>query len=373
MAQLKVKQISDFVTAVGGIHDATVGTAAVTAISTAKSDALSSAYSADVVAKSEAIASAVSQAEAKDVSRASTAVVNISTAKSEAIASAVSQAEAKDVSRASTAVVNISTAKSEAISAAYSADVTVLSDAKVYSDIQKGRIDALLLNSTEALDTFTEIERFITSLETSDVAGLSAALSTAVSNDAVHASAIALNTAKVGITTAQSNAIVANSAKVGITSEQSDAIVANSAKKGITEEQALAIEANSAKVGITTEQSTAIAANSAKVGITTAQSTAISTNSSNISALAGRVTTLEGLDVVQQVGAFVDARNFALDKSVSTSDNNITVFINGLQIHEFVEGVADGYTTANGKQFLLTGLGYNLEANDHVIVLGVLA
>ena len=161
MAQLKVKQISDFVTAVGGIHDATVGTAAVTAISTAKSDALSSAYSADVVAKSEAIASAVSQAEAKDVSRASTAVVNISTA------------------------------KSEAISAAYSADVTVLSDAKVYSDIQKGRIDALLLNSTEALDTFTEIERFITSLETSDVAGLSAALSTAVSNDAVHASAIA--------------------------------------------------------------------------------------------------------------------------------------------------------------------------------------
>ena len=282
-----------------------------------------------------------------------------------------------------------------------------MSDAKVYSDIQKGRIDALLLNSTEALDTFTEIERFITSLETSDVAGLSAALSTAVSNDAVHASAIALNTAKVGITTAQSNAIVANSAKVGITSEQSDAIVANSAKKGITEEQALAIEANSAKVGITTEQSTAIAANSAKVGITTeqsdaivansakvgitteqstaiaansakvgittAQSTAISTNSSNISALAGRVTTLEGLDVVQQVGAFVDARNFALEQTVSTSDNNITVFINGLQIHEFVEGVADGYTTANGKQFLLTGLGYNLEANDHVIVLGVLA
>jgi hypothetical protein len=197
MAQLKVKQISDFVTAVGTIHNATVGTANATAIANAKSEALVSAYSADVVAKSEAIASAVSQAEAKDVSRASTAVVNISTAKSEAIASAVSQAEAKDVSRASTAVVNISTAKSEAISAAVLADVTVLSSAKAYSDIQKGRIDTLLSGSTAALDTFKEIEGFITSLDTADVAGLSTALSTAVSNDAVHASGISANSTAI--------------------------------------------------------------------------------------------------------------------------------------------------------------------------------
>ena len=38
MAQLKVKQISDFVSAVGSIHDATVGTAAGTAIAGVQSD-----------------------------------------------------------------------------------------------------------------------------------------------------------------------------------------------------------------------------------------------------------------------------------------------------------------------------------------------
>ena len=61
--------------------------------------------------------------------------------------------------------------------------------------------------------------------------------------------AIALNTAKVGISTAQADAIVANSAKTGITFAQADAIVANSAKTGITVQQANAIVANTAKLG----------------------------------------------------------------------------------------------------------------------------
>ena len=189
MAQLKVKQISDFVSAVESKVNSIVGTANVSAIS---------------VAKSEAIASA----EAKDVLRASTAVVNISTAKSEAIASA----EAKDVLRASTAVVNISTAKSEAIASASTADIVILSSAKkyaddqdvlalssakAYSDIQRDRIDALLLNSDEALDTFAEIKSFVDGLDTADVAGLSAALSTAVSNDEVHAAGISANSTAI--------------------------------------------------------------------------------------------------------------------------------------------------------------------------------
>ena len=49
--------------------------------------------------------------------------------------------------------------------------------------------------------------------------------------------AIAANTAKVGITTSQANAITANTAKVGITTSQADAIVANTAKVGITTSQ----------------------------------------------------------------------------------------------------------------------------------------
>jgi hypothetical protein len=62
--------------------------------------------------------------------------------------------------------------------------------------------------------------------------------------------AVALNTAKTGITTAQSNAITANTAKVGITTAQSNAITANSAKIGISTAQSNAITANTEKVGI---------------------------------------------------------------------------------------------------------------------------
>tara|TARA_R110002012_G_C11646405_1_gene611062 strand:- start:128 stop:1258 length:1131 start_codon:yes stop_codon:yes gene_type:complete len=68
--------------------------------------------------------------------------------------------------------------------------------------------------------------------------------------------AIAANTAKVGITTSQANAITANTAKVGITTSQANAITANTAKVGITTSQANAIVANTAKVGITTSQIT---------------------------------------------------------------------------------------------------------------------
>ena len=77
--------------------------------------------------------------------------------------------------------------------------------------------------------------------------------------------AIALNTAKTGITTGQASAITANTAKTGISSSQASAITANTAKTGITSSQASAISANTAKTGISSAQASAITANSAKV------------------------------------------------------------------------------------------------------------
>lgn len=318
MAQLKVKQILDFVTAVGGIHDATVGAAAVTAISTAKSDALSSAYSADVVAKSEALVAAQSAD-----SVLSTAVVG-----------------------------QISTAKSEAISAALSADSTLSSAIST----EKARIDALLLNSTAALDTFAEIEGFITSLETSDVSGLSAALSTAVSNDAVHTSDIAAINGTIGAygdIVAYDRADFATAAQGAL----ADSAVQNLGDLSIT---ATATELNQL--------------DNVTLGDIVTYSASDFTAATAFNTLAGRVDTLEALDVVQQVGTFVDTRTFSLPFGVSTSDNNIAVFINGLQIHEYNETSSpDGYTTVDGTTFALTNLGYDLEADDHIIVLGVIA
>ena len=59
-----------------------------------------------------------------------------------------------------------------------------------------------------------------------------------IGNDTASNTAIALNTAKTGITSGQTSAITANTAKTGITSGQTSAITANTAKTGISTVQA---------------------------------------------------------------------------------------------------------------------------------------
>ena len=86
-------------------------------------------------------------------------------------------------------------------------------------------------------------------------------------------SAVAANTAKVGITTQQASDITTNNAKVGITTQQATDIVTNNAKVGITTQQASDITTNNAKVGITTDQANAITANTAKNSYPTADAT----------------------------------------------------------------------------------------------------
>ena len=94
----------------------------------------------------------------------------------------------------------------------------------------------------------------------------------------INIAAIALNTAKIGITTQQAADITANNAKTGITAGQASEIAANTLKVGITTEQATAITANTAKVGITTQQALDITTNNAKIGITTGQASEIAAN-----------------------------------------------------------------------------------------------
>ena len=232
MAQLKVKQISDFVSAVEAKVNGIVGTANVSAISVAKSEAISSANSGDVVV----LSSAKSYADQAEADAVVTAAADASTKASAAQSTAISTAVSADVVLKGQLEGYADTAEADALSNAKvyadSKDVIVLADAKTYSDIQKSRIDALLLNSSEALDTFAEISTFITSLETGDVEGLSAALSTSVSNDAVHASGISANATAISnldtsaqgyADTAEANAIAAAEAKDVVRAEAANA------------------------------------------------------------------------------------------------------------------------------------------------------
>lgn len=93
-------------------------------------------------------------------------------------------------------------------------------------------------------------------------------------------SGIAINASAITILqeeqTKQNTAITLNTAKTGITSQQTSDITTNNAKVGITTQQASDITVNNAKVGITSQQVSDITTNNAKVGITTVQATTIS-------------------------------------------------------------------------------------------------
>jgi len=411
MAQLKVKQISDFVSAVEAKVNGIVGTANVSAISVAKSEAISTSVSADVVV----LSSAKSYADQAEADAVATAAADAGTKAGAAESTAISTAVSADVVVLSSAKSYADEAEADALSNAKvyadSKDVLVLSEAKAHSDIQKGRIDLLLKDADETLDTFNEISSFITSLETGDVAGLSAALSTAVSNDAVHASGISANSSAIAnldldfsgdfdalgsADAAYSNAVTESTRLGNLAYDKlGDAAAAEENANNYTDGfiNALGTAAYNATGDFATaaqgaladsalqdasafdpagSASTALA--SAKTYADTAESDAIASangyTDTEIAALDSRIDGLEGASFEEVVAAFVSATEFS--SGVKFDVGNVKVFVNGLQIHEASEGI-DGWRSADGLNFTVEGLGYELEGDDHIIVSGRLA
>jgi len=401
MAQLKIKQISDFVSGVKSEINALVGTASEGAISTAKSEAISTAVSADEVV----LSSAKSYADV---------------AESDAISTAVSADE-----------VVLSSAKSYADLA----EKDALSAAKDYSDIQKLRIDALLQDSDNTLDTFAEIEKFIKELETADIVGLttdisnskSIAISTAVSADVIVLSsaksyadvaeadavteaarldAIVLSSAKSYADIAEKDAVTAAGDNVTtvitnlnfgdiITANSSDFDIAGSAttayNNAVSESTRLGDLAYDSIGSASTAEGNAIAAAEDYTdGLINALGTA-AYNATEDFDLAGsaenakdaakdytddEISTLEadlqaqidglaGVAFEEVIAAFVDPKS--VESGVRFDLNNVKVFVNGLQIHESVAG--EGWTSANGTTFVFD-LPYAIEADDHVVISG---
>ena len=150
-------------------------------------------------------------------------------------------------------------------------------------------------------------------------------------------SAVAANTAKVGITTQQAADIVTNNAKVGITTEQANAITANTAKVGITTAQANAIVANTAKNSYPSADATKVgyisvtqavdldtlesdvAANNAKVGITTQQASDITANNAKISFDSASSTKLAGIEAGAEVNPTASEIKTSYESNVDTN------------------------------------------------------
>ena len=277
MAQLKIKQISDFISGVNAIHNGAAGTDTVSAISTAKSEAISQAV--------------VNGDIAYDVNGAG--------------AAAIAAAESKDVLRASTTATNLGTAVSNLESYADQAEA----DAKSYADGLASGYDA----SGSASDA--EI----------------AAIASAESKDVVRATA--------------SQAYADQAEADAIASAESKDVVRATASQSYTDQAA---------------QDAAAAAGS----YTDTREVSI------LSVLRGELSAVAGTDILEQVAGFTNATSFRAPTQLSLVNNDILVFVNGLQVHKASEGV-DGYSTSNGQTFTVSGLGYDLESSDHIIVVGV--
>ena len=366
MAQLKVKQISDFVSAISNVHNGVAGTQTASDISNAKSGAISSAYSADVVA----LSSAKSYADQAEV---------------DAINSAVSSAEAKDIARAATGATNLSNAVA----------VEKLR-AETTEGLIDGRVTTLLAGKTEALDTFGEIRTFIEALSTEDVTTIEA-ISTAVSNDVVHAAAIStgISVAIANDTLAQGYADSAQAAAEKTAADAAaealvivEAADAEAAAQAIEDAQAvinLAVSVKNATEGYAdTAEADAIASaksytdglasnydasGSAAAALTAAKSDASAKDAVILSTLRDEIADLGAIDKLEQLAGGISAAGFRVAEAVSDENFDILVFVNGLQIHRSSETV-DGFSTSNGSDFIVRGLGYDLDAEDHVVVIG---
>ena len=197
--------------------------------------------------------------------------------------------------------------------------------------ISSAQADAITDNATSITDEATTA-RAAESANASDIADLE-------TEQTAQNSAIALNTSKTGITVAQTTAITDNA--TAITDEATTARVAESANTSDiadleTEQttQNSAIALNTAKTGITTVQTDAIVSNTAKSGISPAQATTISntsginTGDQDISGIADNTTAL-GTKVDKVTGKELSANDFTdilktkLDGAEITSNKNI--------------------------------------------------
>jgi hypothetical protein len=374
MAQLRVKQIYDFVSSVDGAI----------AANQVSVDAAIAAVQSDVDANETAANNAIAdvQSDIEDVQ---------SDVDANAVAIALNTLKETNVSTnlgitksATTNVITSSDGTDATITAATTTNAGLMTKAIFDEHVANTAKVGITTDQSSAIVANTAK---VTNVSTNLGITKSATTNVITSSDGTDATITAATTTNAGLMTkAIFDEHVANTAKVGITTDQSSAIVANTS--GIAAQtgriDALLLDSDGA-LNTFLEISTFITAlSTADVSLLDAISTAvsndavhatdISANASGISSLTVRVNTLEALDVVQSVGTAVNKTTFTIPNAVAVGDGNIVVFINGLQIHEvFGEGdLVEGYTT-NGTTFTLVNLGYNIDETDHIIVLGVLA
>ena len=198
---------------------------------------------------------------------------------------------------------------------------------------EKGRLDAILLDSTEALDTFAEIKSFVDGLVSDDV--------TIVGRVSDNEKDISDN--KVAISS-NATAITNLGDTYATDTELSDAVAV---EKGRAE----GVEGSLSAEIIAGDASTLADAKAYADGL------------------------VGGVDYREEEGKLLSATTFSTVNTFDQSiDAEVDVFINGLQIHKYeeVEG-GHGWKFAGANLFQVINLDYTLDEVDHMIVSGKLA
>jgi len=330
MSKLRTKQILNFATDVVSAMDS-INSAQNVAIS-ANANALANLDSTYATDAQLSDAVKVEKDRAEGIETALTTRVSDNETAIAANATAISNLDSTYATDAElSAAVEVEKKRAEGVEGSLSAEIIV----------QKGRIDAILLDSTEALDTFAEITNFMDGVDASIIARVS------TNEDDISDNVIAI--------AANATAIANLDGNFATDAQVSDAVKVET-DRAVAKEGALSAEI-----------------------------------------IAGDAATLTAAKAYADGLVFVYAEVEAIESSITATGfetaaefdqgnkAEVDVFINGLQIHRYDPRTAEGEArpgtdqdhgwrfVGGGKSFEVINLGYTLDKADHIIVSGKLA
>ena len=429
MARLKVKQISDFTTAVQGLidNDADQNAAIISAIST-EADAVSSALVSEIAATNGDVTSIDSVLATLGTASDLDAVSNALVAEIAATNGDVSSIDLKQGSQ-DTRMTGI---ESDVASAADNADLTAVSNAlgaeilttnaeisalqakDGSSDTRFGSVDTrfgssdtrqgvnegdIAANSTAVsaivagadvnLDQFAEVIAYVDSLDLADdnfLAGQVSSINLRISNDedglAAEIAATNGDVSSIDLKQTSQDERMADmeTYDVALSGELAAEIAA-------TNGDVSSIDLVLAGVGTSANISSL---DTYIDGVSSDLAAEIAATNADVTSLEAIDAALEGQTTYLKLGGLpASTTSFRLQTGVKFGTNDdLSVFINGLEVHqtgivivnasgqEFegpVVSTTEGYNTVDGLTFNLVGIGYDLEADDHIHVIGVQA
>ena len=258
---------------------------------------------------------------------------------------------------------------------------------------EKDRIDAILAGSAGDLDQFAEVIAFIESVDTVNdglVTDLTANTGASIDSLEVYAAAVSSDlgqeaTAR-GAADANLNASV-DSLELIVSGDAADAdasidsleTLAGTIQADVNTNEA---DADASIDSLETYASAVSSDLASEISATNDDVTAITVSIDSLEvATGGNVTDINSsidsledmVTYLEQGGTILSGSQFSVGTQVAFgAGDDLLVFINGHNIHKSgtIEGNSEGYDTVDGTTFNLVSIGYNIDAEDHVTVLG---